>query len=294
MEESFEQAKRTLEAILNREWALRGHAREAWIDELVKCTMGTSVNRFVDGAAAKPGFLMPLNLVDRIRGDVEERVRMEQDDNNITYIRKNGPEIIEEGSTQVLISLSSSYVAKVRPNGETSEHYVVKISDSLAYSPVISKTPEVLKELGFGVLDHSYFGMKKQGDDIRIGSGDALAICGDLRENGRFLVGEADDEVLGKLENGTELKQELEQGIGVLTDLHARKNSPYLVQIVGHNKESAYVAFRHMFLTQIDSTTNRGKLVMGDLDHVAVHRNDLYEDEPSNHNVESQSSSSKS
>src|SRR3989338_10032542 len=217
MTEQFENAKKVLELLLNREWNSRDSAPEEYRQQLRKLYPEKSSER-----------------IDRVFASREPY-----------FLRRSIPEIVARGTHQIIIKLGDNYVGKTRAQGETSCHYV--LHTSLFYEPSLDETLKLLEELGFAVPEHHYVGVQNQNGDIRVKEkGFAFVIAHDLTENGIYKVEDVRNEHFERLANGAELKEQLTDALGRLLDIHNKKRLPYIMIINDHvTTEGPQEAIRH-------------------------------------------------
>ena len=243
MEDQFEKAKRTLEGILNREWNLRDPALEEYRQHVME----------------KMGFC----------GEVlDEFIAM----HHFTYfLKRNAPEVRTLGTRQIILDIGNGYVGKTKLRVVTPNYYILMGSP---YYPDLDQTIKTLAELGFDVPEHHCIEIKNQNGKIVVeDSGFGFVITRDLTENGRYRVEDVKNEHFETLLNGEELRQQLTDAQKTLREIYDGKNPRYRMEVNAHaTVKGPQEAIRHMFFTQIDPITNRGKLVLGDLDHVILYR----------------------
>ncbi|HLD43404.1 MAG TPA: hypothetical protein VJB08_05470 [Candidatus Nanoarchaeia archaeon] len=244
MKDQFESAKRELEGILSREWSLRGSAPDERRSQLRQ--------------------IYP----DDTDAEIEDKLTW----GNPYYFRKEAPEFRTRGTNQMILGLDQGYVGKTRLYIETSNHYVLYAIR--IYEPDLGKTLEILEGLGFDVPEHHYVGIEHKDGNFKVEDGDfGFVIAHDLTENGKYRVEDVEGKHFETLSNGAELRQQLIDASRILQEIYDKKNPLYAGEVNGHvTDEGPQEAFRHMFFTQIDSTANTGKLVLGDLDHVILYR----------------------
>jgi len=246
MENRYEQAKKVLECILDREWNFRGDAPDELFRQFKK----------------------------RYPQDSDEELRELIDFSGSRYfLRKGIPEIIAKGNHQVVLSLGNGYVGKTRVKIETSAHYAS--STLFVYEPGLVETIKVLRELHFDVPEHHYVELEQTPEGFKVSDdGLSFVIAADLTENRKYLIEEVNEPHFESLINGAELKQQLIDASRTLQEVYDHKNPLYRITVNDHvTGEGPQEAFRRMFFTQIDHVTNKGKLVLGDLDHVFLFRN---------------------
>ncbi|MBI4441013.1 hypothetical protein HY639_02495 [Candidatus Woesearchaeota archaeon] len=245
MRPPFEQAKNVLEGILHREWAGRGAAPEDYLRQLR--------NKYPEAS--------------------EEEVREMMTFFGSTYfLGKEIPELTAKGTRQIVLSLGNGYIGKTRVYGETSTHYIH--TTLFVYEPALIETIDILRELDFDVPEHHYVGIEQASERFTVRDcGLSFVITVDLTAGGKYLVEDVKDSHFETLTNGAELKQQLITASRTLQEIYDKKNSLYEMQVNDHiTSEGPQEAFRHQFFTQMDPVTNRGKLVLGDVDHILFYR----------------------
>jgi len=240
MEKNFERAKIVLEGILNREFV----SRERYLNQLRDFLLS-------NGKAAEED--MDIYLEGKY------------------FLRKDNSEFIVSGTKQIVLNVGSGYLAKTRPRPWNIDQVYV-LSKSRVYEPQLIDTLQVLSELGFEVPEHHYMGVNIESNGIRVYDGGlAFVIAEDLTCGGRYVIQNIKDQHFQELANGAELKEQLTGAVTLFTDICDEKRLPYCGCVNDHvTIEGPEEAFRHMFFVQIDPLDSRGKLVLGDLDHVLL------------------------
>jgi hypothetical protein len=241
----YVEATKALEVILNREKALRGSAPDEFAQQL------------------------------RVSSGYSDAELSELADGEI-YLRKQTPEIIGSGTSQVVLALSAGYVGKTRAGCRTSKHYVVDTKCAGVYydKAQLLDSVEILRELGFEVPEHVYMGVRENGDGKYevVDDGNVFIIAPDLTHGGRFRVGDVEEQHFIQLANGAALRTEFEEKLAIFKGMPELEHPEYGAQINAHLPEDEGEAFKRMFFMQIDADVNEGKLVLGDFDHLFLYR----------------------
>ncbi len=245
MNSQFNDAKRKLEEILNREWALRSSSLDDYKNYLKK--------KYPKDSDVEICEMLALC--------------------NPYFLRKNAPELTAKGTSQIVLKLNKSYVGKTKlfKEAETPNHHVLYPE---TYSSYILNNSKILNELGFEIPEHNYVGIEHKNGNFKVKEkGFGFAIVRDLTENGKYKIEDVKEEHFENLLNGAKLKKQLNDSLKILQDIYDKKNPLYLMKVNNHaTKEGPQEAFRHMFFIQFDLNANAGKLVLGDLDHTIFYR----------------------
>ncbi len=241
MKAQFNNAKRKLEEILTREWKLKGSSLEDYKIYLKK--------KYPKDPDAEICEMLTLC--------------------NPYFLRKNISELITRGTNQIILRLNKNYLGKTRllNGGETSSHYFLH---SYTYESNVIDNPRILNKLGFEIPKHNYVEIEHKNGNFKVkNEGFGFVITKDLTENGKYKIEDVQEKHFENLSNGAELKKQLNDSLKILQEIYDKKNPLYLINVNRHaTEEGPQEAFKHMFFTQINPTTNTGKLVLGDLDHV--------------------------
>lgn len=206
--------------------------------------------------------------------ELDGRITFEQykNDQSIIFLPKDMPEIINNGNTQAVIKLNNEYVAKV-PIITFSNYYMVS-----EYPKVITDSMKTWRELGFDVPQHIFYYMntneKIQLSEQYITKYDnpRVAITKDFTKNGHMLK-TYDNNIINNLGNADQIMREFEEGFHRIKHIYKNPDE-YLIQPTGHLDDDGSIntAITHLFLVQINKKTNKGKLVLGDLDHLFLYK----------------------
>lgn len=190
------------------------------------------------------------------------------------YFRKNIPEIISKGTYQIVLHLTDDYIGKTRPRTELRQHY--ELSDIFVYEAALRNSVRLLTDLGFTVAEHNFFWVRKKNDKFFLEEdGPSFVLAENLTKGGKYLIEDIKKKHFEELDNGLELKQELDEAIQLFKDIKDEKKPPYGLRVNGHvGKKSPEKAFRHLFFNQINPETNKGELIIGDIEHVCFYKYD--------------------
>jgi hypothetical protein len=235
--------KQIVENILNREWIESEKVKSNYFEEYKSVDKNTSYDDY-------------------------------KKDKDIIYLKKDIPELINQGDTQAILQLDKEYVAKfpiIKFSGHNMLHY---------YPNAITDSVKIWPELGFVVPEHRFYYVNvadkiytteekhKRFDSPRAG------LTVNLAQDDKKIVTYSEDAIKG-LSNHAHLKEEFEYGVALIKNI---ENNPkdYALMPHGHIDEYGSIdkAIRHMFLVQIDSKTNDGKLILGDIDHLFIYKLD--------------------
>lgn len=131
---------------------------------------------------------------------------------------------------------------------------------------------------GYG-LDTTLYWLKKMGLEVEIplmkeyhanfsGKRTHFTIMPDLREGRKYQVDEAENLIFRELKNGKDLKLQ-KRALCEIIEQQVKKQGLEVVTAGHGSEEKILPALEHMFLVQ--SNRNMGKLVIGDLNHLAIH-----------------------
>ena len=187
------------------------------------------------------------------------------------FLRQNMPEIIPGGTNQVVFQLDGGYIGKARTKKRdlmTCKHYVVQS----AYASTSEATFRALQDLGFDVPEHHYVGISREGESFTVKvHGLMFAIAEDLAQEGRFRVEDVTEEHFDLLENGARLRRDFQKSCKTIYDISKMRNLKYSISFSAHGTiTDTQEAIRRTFLLQIDTQTNTGRLVAGDLDNILM------------------------
>lgn len=158
----IDKAKRALELLLEREWQLRGTTPSEFERQIQKKSHSTRPHS--------------------IKAIVEAHF----------YMRKDMPEIIAQGTSQIVFSLCDGYVGKTALNKRISTTTHHMLAEQM-YSSVSPHTVKVLLDMDFDVPEHHYVGIRRQGESFDVyDEGLTFAITEDLTKGGQMKVVEAD------------------------------------------------------------------------------------------------------
>lgn len=135
----------------------------------------------------------------------------------------------------------------------------------------IDLTISSLKEMGFSnIAAHQEYQLQRR---ITVDGQDALLcpsyyhLTPDLREDGQFLIHDADGLDFTVLPHGATLQQELELSVQYIYS--QIEMGAYELTLTGHIDDPIW-ALRRMFFVRQDVETGLGHLVFGDLDHCRI------------------------
>ncbi len=234
----LDRAKKALELLLEKEWLLRGNAPSEHLEYMQQKYPTTDWTNYLEGCC---------------------------------FLRQNMPEIIPGGTNQVVFQLEGGYIGKTKTKKRgqmTSGHYVI----GNVYASKSEATVRALEDLGFDVPEHHYVKVERQGEIFVVRDhGLMFAIAEDLAQEGRYVVDDVTKELLRSINNGAEIKAEFKKCFEVLKNIYKLKNLPYSLSASGHGTiTDSDEAIRRTFLLQIDTQTNIGRLVAGDLDNIIM------------------------
>jgi hypothetical protein len=196
----------------------------------------------------------------------------------IYLISENAPELLSKGEHQLVLSLGHSYVGKTKYYDIFDGKLVCRSKN--VYETQIRNAEKVLRDIGILFPSQHYFGISIENNQVSVPiTGMEFIITKDLRENGKYEIADADFYEIDLLLNGQEIREHYNLAIQSLISIYQRENPQFSVSINWHSTNietrNPEIAFRRMFFLQIDSFTNTGKLVVGDIDHVKfyVHSN---------------------
>lgn len=237
----IENAKRALELLLEREWQLRGTAPSEFESQIQKKYHNTRLSS--------------------IKAIVEAYF----------YMRKDMPEIMAQGTSQIVFSLCDGYVGKTALNKRISTATHHMLTEQM-YSSVSPHTVKVLLDLGFEVPEHHYVGVRRQGELFSVyDEGLTFAITEDLTKGGQIKVLEADGFNFNGLKNGGDLGKKFTEWTQKLKHLYDARPDGYFLSVNGHrNNQGPNLAIRRTFLLQVNPTTNTGRLVAGDVTNLEL------------------------
>jgi hypothetical protein len=97
-----------------------------------------------------------------------------------------------------------------------------------------------------------------------------FVVMPDLRDGGRYRIDETDALGFRDTTNGQQLK--LQRDASCKTIVERIKEMGLAIFTAGHgSEEEPLPALEHMFLIQCSKANNLGRLVIGDLNHLAIH-----------------------
>ena len=241
----LELAKRKLEEILNREFLFRESAVQQHSEIFLE--------RFP--------FLSSQSLAEVTR--------------EFIYIRKYMPEIISVGTSQIVFQLDGGYVGKTSrrqsQDGPLPQDYYV-VNNGRAYSGHSQITTSLFRDLGFEVPEHHYFRVEQTDGGIELkeyGYGMDFVITQDLSERSKFKVEDVEDRHFHQLANGDNIRRELDANLGILRNVYGGNHPQYVLEVNGHtSNDNPDEALRRIFFVVVNSATNIGELVIGDIDHI--------------------------
>lgn len=202
-----------------------------------------------------------------------------KDDNEIIYVRKDMPEMINQGDTQAILRLDNEHIAKI-PIIKFSTHNFLNY-----YPNIITESVKVWSELGFEVPEHKFYYLNINGkisiseEKQKKFDSPRVSISVDLGQNGKSIITYNEDKIKG-LSNFKQIKEEFENGFAKIKNIEkemiedTNPNGGYGIMPHGHIDEYGSIdkAIRHMFLVQIDPEKNSGKLILGDIDHLFIYK----------------------
>ncbi|MBU1976954.1 MAG: hypothetical protein KKA62_03315 [Nanoarchaeota archaeon] len=287
----FEQGMKELEALLNREISATQNIRDEAIQKDYEEVLAGQIS------------LTPEQLATFTPEDSEKRLK-ELD--RLLYFRIDQPSVIGRGTNQLALDVQNGLIAKI---GVSSIGRVVEVGRGLYQHMQETVTtlrelgfevPEVryarVRWEGNRVsvnpdVEHGLYGEMSRGGETRKlvkrpYNLPNVTFTVDLRENGRYDVVEFDPKVATKLPNSVSLVEQFAESSDKLVKLYdgyypallASVESgeqlapgPFLHYSPHREGGEAKDAVRKMFFLQVPTTDGeKGKLVIGDIDHVYV------------------------
>lgn len=220
---------------------------------------------------------MDEDKISRAREEMEEilnelEVAPEEGFSGYCLLPKDHPKLIGRGDLALVLGLSNGIVGKIVRYEDVTEpqnnyslmgHYVGQAPHD------IETTVKALRRMGFdNVLDH-----------VEIERHPSVQphfyhLSPDLRGDGRYEVYSVEDFPFDNVENGQELRTQMDTSLTRMVSETDSKNFYYTID--RHDtKDGPHLAFQKMFIGRIDKQTNQGGLFFADLDHCVIYRDTL-------------------
>lgn len=202
--------------------------------------------------------------------------------NRSYFIPFQTPEIIAQGTNQLVFSLTDSLVGKTK--FKKIKGFGQYILNTLSYFMAFEQQVGILKELGIPVSQmqsiYAYRGnseiildLEVRWDPNEMKSGIGFIITPDLRENGRYDVVECNENELNKITNSDEISAQFRDYVKLLTSIYNDIHSNYQLRLEDHIDRYSFKnpapAIERIFFIKVDEN-KKGILEAGDIVNILL------------------------